>query len=350
MLIDLRSLNLEELEKLMLELQESKFRSKQIFSWVHAKGVSNFAEMTNVPGKLRDKLLEKTVLNELDLIKSQVSKDGTTKYLLKLADNNYIECVLMKYQGTKARKRNTLCISSQVGCAMGCGFCATGKGGFTRNLSVGEILGQVYLVTKLESIYEENFKINNVVYMGMGEPLLNFTNVIKSIYLLNNSEGQNIGMRRITVSTCGIVPKIIELADLDLDLVLAISLHAATDTERSKLMPVNNKYPLSDLKNACKYYIEKTKRRITFEYALVNDVNDNAEDAKDLANYLKDLMCHINLIPVNPVNKIHTRPSRKKVTDFSNWLNKFGINASIREEKGLDIDGACGQLSGRMEE
>lgn len=349
MQIDLRSLNLAELEDLMLEIGEAKFRSKQIFNWVHAKGVLDFSEMKNLPANLLDKLEERTILSPLDLVETQVSEDGTTKYALKLADNNYIECVLMKYQGTKAKKRNTLCISSQVGCAMGCDFCATGKSGFTRNLTVGEILGQVYLVTKLEGKLDPDFKVNNVVYMGMGEPLLNFSNLIKSIYFLNEDDGQNIGIRRITVSTCGIVPKIKELADLNLDLVVAISLHAATDQKRSALMPVNDKHTLSDLKDACKYYIKKTKRRITFEYALVEGTNDSAEDAQNLAAYLKDLMCHINIIPVNPVNDKHVRPSKKKTLAFLNRLKKLGVNASIREEKGVDIEGACGQLSGRLE-
>lgn len=347
--LDLRSLNLEEMKDMIASLGEKSFRAKQIFHWIHGRGIIDIKEMTNINKGLLEKLTKEIGLMKLTLVKKQVSKDGTVKYLFKLEDNNHIECVLMKYRGTKSKKRNTLCISTQVGCAMGCSFCATGKGGFTRNLTVSEILGQVYTVNHIEKEHDEEFKVNNIVYMGMGEPLLNFDNVFKSVNLLNNAEGQNIGMRRITVSTCGIVPKIKELGKMKLDLVLAVSLHAPSDELRSEIMPINKKYPLAILKEACKEYIKETNNRITFEYALVEDFNDKIEHTKMLAEFLQGLMCHVNIIPVNPVNAIHVRPSKKRVHRFLEQLEHLGINASIREERGTDIDGACGQLRGKVE-
>lgn len=349
---DLRSLSLEEMQTLMVkELNEPLFRAKQLAEWIHRKGVENLAEITNFNKGLKEKLATSTKIACLKLIKKQVSSDGTQKYLFQLEDGHFVECVLMRYRGTKSKQRNTLCVSSQVGCAMGCGFCATGLGGFQRNLSTGEILGQVYTVNNF--LKEENgeLAIGNVVYMGMGEPLLNFIPVIKSIRLLNEPYGQNIGIRRITLSTCGIVPQIIDLANLDLDLVLAVSLHAATDEQRAQIMPVNIQYPLNKLKEACLYYNKKTRRRITFEYALVNNFNDTQEDAQKLTNYLKDLLGHVNLIPVNPtVNGKFQRPNKLKIQKFLEALTGAGIGASIREEKGTDILAACGQLRGKVVE
>lgn len=351
MKIDLRSLDLEDMMELMADFQEPAFRAKQLFNWIHSKGIKDLKEITNLNKTLLDKLQEKTEITSLNLRKKQVAKDGTIKFLFSLADYNYIECVLMRYRGDKSKQRNTLCISSQVGCAMGCGFCATGLGGYKRNLTVGEILGQVYIVNDFLKQEANDLKIGNVVYMGMGEPLLNFNNVLKSIMLLNHSAGQNISMRRISISTCGIIPKIKELAQKGVDVVLAISLHAPTDKLRSKIMPINDKYPLSELKKACKFYTEKTNRRITFEYALVADFNDHKKHAAQLAEFLQGLLCHVNLIPINSVGQVaYKRPEKKKIQEFYQELIRLGVKASIREEKGTDIDAACGQLRGKVVE
>ncbi|MGI6224900.1 MAG: 23S rRNA (adenine(2503)-C(2))-methyltransferase RlmN [Peptococcales bacterium] len=348
---DLRSLNLEEMQDLMKTLKEPPFRAKQLMQWVHNKGIENLAEIKNFNNDLKEKIAASAEISCLKLIKKQVSQDGTQKYLFQLADEQYVECVLMRYRGMKSKQRNTLCVSSQVGCAMGCGFCATGLGGFKRNLSTGEILSQVYTVNKYLQKEHEELAVGNVVYMGMGEPLLNFAQVLKSIRLLNEPYGQNIGMRRITISTCGIVPKILELADLNLELVLAVSLHAPTDQLRSQIMPINLQYPLQKLKEACIYYNQKTNRRITFEYALVNNFNDSREAASKLVSYLKGIHCHINLIPVNPIvtEEFH-RPNKVKIQKFLQLLTGAGIEASIREEKGTDILAACGQLRGKVVE
>jgi len=349
--IDLRSLDLAEMKVLMEELNEPPFRAKQLAEWIHKKEVESFTPITNFSKELKEKLSLKTKISCLKPVKHQVSKDGTVKFLFSLEDNNYIECVLMRYRGDKSKKRNTLCVSSQVGCAMGCGFCATGLGGFQRNLTAGEILSQVYTVNNYLKDENEEFKIGNVVYMGMGEPLLNFDHVLKSIRLLNEPYGQNISIRRITISTCGILPRIKDLADLDLDIVLAVSLHAPTNQLRSQIMPVNQQYPLEKLKETCLYYIEKTRRRITFEYALVNDFNDSRRHAYQLAELLKGILCHVNLIPVNPtVTDKYQRPVKEKVQEFLQVLTVAGIEASIREEKGTDILAACGQLRGKVVE
>ncbi|MDK2823507.1 MAG: rRNA (adenine2503-C2)-methyltransferase [Clostridia bacterium] len=343
---DLRSMNLHDMEQLMQSFKQPTFRAKQLFDWIHNKAVTDFYEMTNLGNQLLERLVKETEISTLQFIKKQVSKDGTTKYLFTLKDNNYIECVLMPYRGTKSKQRNTLCVSSQVGCAMGCGFCATGQGGFKRNLTTGEIVSQIYTVNN-----NDQLRVGNVVFMGMGEPLLNFANVINSIRLLNDSHGQNISMRRITISTCGIVPKIIDLANLNLDIVLAISLHAPIDKLRSQIMPVNKQYPLNKLKEACLYYVEKTKRRVTFEYALVDNFNDNKKHAGQLAKFLEGIFCHVNLIPVNPIGQLsYKRPDKAKIYTFLKELSNHGIEASIREEKGADIDAACGQLRGKVVE
>ena len=332
---ELRSLDLEEMKELMEEINEPQFRANQLAHCIHKKGVDSLEQIGNFSQALKAKLGEKSKITVFKLVKKQVSRDGTIKYVFALEDENYLECVLMQYRGTKSKQRNTLCVSSQVGCAMGCGFCATGQGGFQRNLTVGEILGQIYTVNNFLKDSEE--VIGNVVYMGMGEPLVNFDNVLKSIGLLNKPYGQNIGIRRITVSTCGIIPKIIDLANLDLDLVLAVSLHAPTDDLRSQIMPVNLKYPLAELKEACRYYNQKTQRRITFEYALVRDFNDTKTHAQQLAGYLQGLFCHVNLIPINPTaTDKYQRPTPEKVKDFFNVLSEKGIEVSIREES-MDI-------------
>ena len=346
---NLRSLNEEELEEVVVSLGEKKFRAKQLFSWVHEKNAVDFNEMSNLSLKFREKLTAEYNLGESRIIARQISQDTTEKYLLELADNAAVECVLMRYRGDFSKKRNTLCISSQVGCAMGCTFCATAQGGFVRNLTAGEIVGQVYEVNHILS-QEGDERVDNVVFMGMGEPLLNWDNVLKAIHLLNDKDGQNIGIRRMSLSTCGIADRIRDLADSGLDITLAVSLHAATDEKRSQIMPINKRYPLGILMEACRYYQKKTKKRITFEYALIKGVNDTAGEVMEIKRLLNDLDAHVNLIPVNPVanTKNIFRPSQKNVKDFAKMLKKSGVNCSIREEKGTDIDGACGQLRGKL--
>ncbi len=346
---NLRSLNEKELEAAVEDLGEKKFRAKQLFSWVHEKNAVDFDEMSNLSLKFREKLAAEYNLGESRISARQISQDGTEKYLLELGDGEAVECVLMRYRGDFSKKRNTLCISSQVGCAMGCSFCATAQGGLVRNLTCGEIVGQVYEVNHLLQ-QEGAEKVDNIVFMGMGEPMLNWDNVLKAIKLLNAKDGQNIGIRRMSLSTCGIADKIKELAECDLDITLAISLHAATDEKRSQIMPVNKRYPLGVLMEACRYYQKKTKKRITFEYALIKGVNDNPGEVMEIKRLLNDLDAHVNLIPVNPVanTKNIFRPSQKSVKDFAKMLKKAGVNCSIREEKGADIDGACGQLRGKL--
>jgi len=347
---NLRSFDEKEMVQIAEALGEKKFRAKQLFSWVHEKNVNDFSQMSNLSKQFLQKLSEEYNLGDNEIIARQISKDGTEKYLLQLSDKNAIECVLMRYRGDFSKKRNTLCVSTQVGCAMGCTFCATGQGGFVRNLSVGEIVGQVYEVNRLLALDDDEC-VGNIVFMGMGEPLLNWDNVLKAIKLLNADNGQNIGIRRISLSTCGIADGIKKLADTNLDITLAVSLHAATDSERSKIMPINNRYPLGVLMDACRYYQKKTKKRITFEYALIKDVNDSAGQVMELKGLLKDVDAHINLIPVNPVanTKSIIKPSQAHVKEFAKMLKNAGLNCSVRQEKGADIDGACGQLRGKLD-
>mgnify|MGYP000058375639 CR=1 FL=1 len=349
MTIELRSCNLAEMEQVVKELGQPAFRAKQLFQWVHQKGVSQVAQMKNLGKDFQQALAEHCVLDNVHLVRKQVSKDGTEKFLLSLRDGEYIECVLMRYRGEQSKQRNTLCVSSQVGCAMGCTFCATGLGGWVRNLTAGEILGQVYVVNEELAKMGDDFSIGNVVFMGMGEPLLNMEQVLKAIALLHDEKGQNIGMRRITLSTCGIAPKILELAQRQKDLVLAISLHAPNDALRSQMMPINKTYNLAQLMAACRSYEQLTKKRISFEYALIKGVNDQPEHVKELKELLKGLDCHLNIIPVNPVieNTGYVKPDYKHIQAFVAQLTRAGLNASIREEKGADIDGACGQLRGK---
>lgn len=346
---NLRSLNEEEMAQAVKEMKAPRFRAKQLFEWVHGKNVTEFAEMSNLGKNFLADLSKCYDLGHNKIIKRQVSADGTEKYLLELADGEAVECVLMRYRGDFSKKRNTICVSSQVGCAMGCTFCATGQSGFVRNLSAGEIIGQIYEVNHLLAS-EGAESIGNVVFMGMGEPFLNWDNVYKAIKLLNDKNGQNIGIRRISLSTCGIAEGIKKLADTGLDITLAVSLHAATDLERSKIMPINERIPLGELMAACSYYQKKAKKRITFEYALMAGKNDSAGNIMELKNLLKELDCHVNIIPVNPVadTKSIFRPEKKAISDFAKNLKKAGINCSVREEKGLDIDGACGQLRGKI--
>lgn len=335
-LVDIKSLTLNELEQFVVENGDKKFRASQIYQWMHQKLVDGFEQMTNIPAKLKQELASKCLFTNLEVVNVQTSKiDQTKKMLFKLHDGNLIESVLMKYH-----HGNSVCISSQVGCKMGCRFCASTLDGCVRNLMPSEMLDQIY---KIQKITGE--RVDNVVVMGSGEPFDNFDNLLRFMQLLNAKEGLNISARNLTVSTCGIVPKIRELADLKPQITLAISLHAPNDELRKTMMPIANKYSIEEIMDACKYYIDKTKRRVSFEYSLVKGVNDTYECAKELIELLKGMKCHVNLIPVNPIKERDYRQSEKKaIYEFKNKLEKNGINVTIRREMGRDIDGACGQL------
>lgn len=334
--VDLKTLDFQEMKAEMAKIGEKPFRAGQIYQWIHEKLADSPLEMTNLSKNLRDTLAEHydcTCLSVVEVLTSQI--DGTQKYLFKLADQNVIESVLMRY-----KHGNSVCISSQVGCRMGCRFCASTIGGWTRNLTAAEMLDQIYRIQKLSGE-----RVSNVVVMGTGEPLDNYDNILKFFQMLTDEHGLNISQRNITVSTCGIVPKMKQLADEQLQITLALSLHASNQAKRRELMPIANKYSLGEVIDACQYYFEKTGRRITFEYSLVGGVNDKKEDADELAALIKPLNCHVNLIPVNPIKERDYVQSQKKVIDnFKNKLEKCGINVTIRREMGRDINGACGQL------
>lgn len=334
-MINILDFSIEDLSKWMEDNKESKFRSKQIFSWIY-KDVWKFNEMKNLPKTLIEKLQKSFYIGIPKLEKEYISRDdGTRKLLLKFEDGNIIECVIMKY-----KHGNSICVSTQVGCAMGCKFCASTIGGRIRNLTSGEILAQVLIAQKLLGE-----RISNIVLMGSGEPLDNYENVLKFLDIVNAEYGLNIGQRHITLSTCGIVPKIYELADKNYSITLAISLHAFSDEKRRQIMPIANKYSINEIIEACKYYLDKTKRRITFEYSLVKDVNDSKEDAKSLGNLLNGLLCHVNLIPVNEVEENgFKRSSSKTIEIFENTLKNLGTEVTVRREMGSDINAACGQL------
>ena len=333
---DLKSLNLEQLTEELLSIGEKKFRAKQVYSWIHEKLVDSFDEMTNLSKDLREKLKNNYTLNSLDAVAEQTSKiDGTQKYLFRLHDGHVVESVLMRYH-----HGNSVCISSQVGCLMGCRFCASTIGGKVRDLAPSEMLGQIYKIQKLS---EE--RVHNVVVMGTGEPLDNYDNLVQFIKMLTDENGLNISQRNLTVSTCGIVPKIRQLADEKFQMTLALSLHATTQEKRKQLMPIANKYDLKEVLDACHYYYEQTGRRVTFEYSLVGGVNDTKQDAEELTKLIGKFPCHVNLIPVNPIKeRDFVQPNKQECQAFRNKLEKNGINATIRREMGRDIDGACGQL------
>ncbi len=338
---NLKDYTLEDLELLVKsELNQPGFRAKQIFTWLY-RGVSEFSQMTDLSKSLREQLEEGFSLGNLTIVKKYCSElDETRRYLLQLDDGNYIESVLMKYH-----HGYTICISSQVGCAMGCAFCASTRGGKKRNLSAGEIIGQVMAVQ-----HDLGERISNIVMMGIGEPLDNYEEVLKFLQIVNHPLGLNIGHRHISLSTCGLAETIRRLADEDLQITLSISLHATTDDKRSAIMPVNRKYPISVLMDACRYYLKKTNRRISFEYTLIENVNDGEEDAKELIHLLKGLLCHVNLIPVNPTGAKGIRQgSRKSVERFQSLLESGGLIATIRREMGSDIQAACGQLRAQAE-
>ena len=332
---NIKNYNIEELQEIVQNLGEKKYRAEQIFKWIYIDRVQSFDEMTNLPANLREQLKEKYDFHNFKIIAKQVSKDGTIKYLFDLLDGNAIETVLMEYKYGK-----TICVSSQIGCKMGCKFCASTGVKFARSLEAGEIVEQILAVEK-----DENVRISNIVFMGIGEPLDNYENVIKAIKIINNQKGINIGARHISVSTSGLVPKIYKLADEGIQCTLSISLHSASNEKRSQMMPVNDVYNIQELIKACKYYIEKTNRRVSFEYALAKDNNDNLDDAKELAELLKGMLCHVNLIPINKIdNEKYVKSTNENIIKFRDYLNSKGITATIRRELGSDIDAACGQL------
>lgn len=334
-MVDLRSLTFSELSEFIEGLNEPRFRAKQIFSWL-SRGVKDFDEMTNLSKATREKLRDVSFISSLEIERKLVSKiDGTTKYLFKLSDGNCIETVVMRYNYGLS-----VCISSQVGCRMGCSFCASTIGGIERNLTSGEILNQVIFAQK-----DMGERISNIVMMGIGEPFDNFENVLKFLENVNHPDGLNIGYRHISISTCGIIPKIRELSELEIPINLCISLHAPDNETRDKIMPVNKKYRIEDLISECRRYTKKTSRRITFEYSLISGVNDSLEQAEKLSKLLSGMLCHVNLIPVNKVSeRSFTHGSKKSILEFSEYLNKRKINATIRRELGSDINASCGQL------
>lgn len=336
---DIKSATYDQLTEYITSLGEKPFRAKQIYEWMHVKHVTDMDAMTNLPKSLRERLKETCSFTVLTKVDVQISKqDGTRKYLFGLADGNVIESVLMRY-----RHGNSVCISSQAGCRMGCRFCASTLDGLERNLTPAEMLEQIYRIGS-----DIGERISNVVVMGSGEPLDNYDNLLVFIQMLTDAHGLNISQRNLTVSTCGLVPRMYALADLKLQITLALSLHAATQEKRRELMPVANKYELAEVMEACDYYFAKTGRRMTFEYSLVGGVNDTEADVQGLCSLLKGKNCHINLIPVNPIKeRDYTQSERAVVEAFRQKLEREGINATVRREMGRDIDGACGQLRKR---
>lgn len=338
---DILSLSPEELEIAFSDMGEKKFRAKQVFDWLHVKNVRSFKEMSNISKQLRTKLSENFCLKSLNIERKLESKtDNTVKYLYRLDDGNFIETVLMEYN-----HGYSLCVSSQVGCKMGCNFCASTIAGFVRNLEPSEILLQIY-----ETERDSGKKIDSIVMMGIGEPLDNFSNVVKFLELLSCPEGRNMSLRHVALSTCGVVPKIRKLCELHLGLTLSVSLHASDNNRRSEIMPVNRAYPIEELLSACRDYIKNTGRRITFEYAVINDVNSSEADARKLAELLKGINCHVNLIPVNNVKERSYTSSMKTVNRFREMLVQRGINATVRRTLGADINAACGQLRRERQE
>ena len=332
---NIKDYNLDELKQELISLGEKPYRAEQIFKWLYIEKVKEFDEMTNISLELREKLKQNYTMCNFEILRKQESSDGTKKYLFDILDGNAIETVLMEYHHGK-----TICVSSQIGCKMGCKFCASTGIAFVRNLTSGEIVEQILAVE--QDIGEH---ISNIVFMGIGEPFDNYDNVMHAIHIINNQKGLNIGARHISISTSGLVPRIYDFANEELQCTLSISLHATTDEKRSSMMPVNNLYPLKELIQACKDYIAKTNKRISFEYALAKDNNDNLEDAKTLVQLLKGMICHVNLIPINKIeNGKFVKSSNENIIKFRDYLNDHGIVATIRRELGSDIEAACGQL------
>lgn len=333
--IDIKSLTEEQLRNEMLSLGEKAFRGTQLFGWIY-KGAKSFEEMKNIPAELREKLEDRYELRDLEIEKKLVSAiDGTRKYLFRLHDGNVIESVMMVY-----KHGVSVCISTQAGCRMGCSFCASTIGGLERNLTAGEMLDQIVKIQE-----DAGKRVSNVVLMGSGEPFDNFEEVIGFLHVANEKNGLCIGYRHITLSTCGIVPKIYEIADMGMPINLAISLHAANDEKRRTIMPIANAYSIDEIIKACRYFVDKTNRRITFEYSLIKGFNDSTADARELAGLLKGMLAHVNLIPVNSIEeRDYKKPSKDEIEAFMKILTRAGISSTVRREMGSDINGACGQL------
>lgn len=339
---DLKSLTLEELQMEMVSIGEAKFRAKQIFRWLHVKYANSFDEMTDLSEALREKLRKNYEIGAVKQVKKLVSKiDNTTKYLFELENNYIIESVFMHYS-----YGNTVCISTQAGCRMGCTFCASTIDGVEKSLTPAEMLSQVYEIER-----DKGETISGVVLMGSGEPLDNYDNVLKFIKLINSKDGKNMGQRHITLSTCGLINKMYDLADEELQITLAVSFHAPNDEIRNRLMPVSKANPMDKLLEACRFYADKTKRRITFEYSLIKGVNDSADNAKELASKLKGMLCHVNLIPINDVKeKDYVKSTNETIKRFEDILLSRGIETTVRKSLGGDIDAACGQLRKRYKD
>lgn len=345
----LRGCSPEELKEICRQASVKTFRANQLFQWVQQKAVRDWEDMKNIGKDDRRVLQDHLSLYPLTKVREQQGQDGTRKYLFRLEDGETIESVLLAYERRKSRDRNTICVSTQVGCPVGCAFCATGLEGFRRNLSTAEIVGQVLDITHFVRWEDPGFQVTNLVFMGMGEPLFNYKSLLQGINLFNQEQGLNIGMRRMTVSTCGVVPRIVDLAKDNPQVGLAVSLHAARDEVRDHLVPINRRYTLDQLMLACRAYTQISRRRITFEFALTAE-NTRREDAEDLVRLLKGQHCHVNLIPVNAVaGKGLKSPHPELRREFAEVLAKAGIPVSVREERGADIDAACGQLRRQWE-
>ncbi len=333
--IDILSLSLSELEDNIILMGEKKFRAKQIWQWLHVKKVKNFDKMSNLSAQFRGKLSDVFCIKSLIISKRLASDiDNTVKYLYELPDGNHIETVMMEYN-----HGYSLCVSTQVGCKMGCQFCASTIAGYKRDLSPSEILLQLY-----ETERDSDKKVSSIVLMGIGEPLDNYKNVVRFLDILSDKDGYNMSLRHVSLSTCGIVPRIYDLADKNYGLTLSVSLHATTNAKRSEIMPVNNKYNINELMTACRYYFNKTKRRISFEYALIDGVNDSKEQAVQLSKLLHKTQSHVNIIPVNKIKERKFTSNRKSAVKFRDMLIDLGVNATVRRTLGTDIDAACGQL------
>lgn len=333
--IDIISLSYDELEQQIISLGEKKFRANQIFEWIHKKRATSFDEMFNISIQFRKQLNDVFCIKSLNVSKKLEScTDNTVKYLYELSDGNHIETVLMEY-----KHGFSLCISTQVGCKMGCEFCASTIAGFKRNLDVSEMLLQLY-----ETERDSGKSISSIVLMGIGEPLDNYENTIKFLELLSCEKGTNMSLRHVSLSTCGLVNRIKDLANLKFGLTLSISLHSTDNKKRSEIMPINKKYNIEELISACRYYIKQTGRRISFEYALIDGLNDSNEQAQELATLLRGMICHVNIIPVNKIKERSFKSNRQSAQRFQGYLEKLGVNATVRRTLGTDIDAACGQL------
>jgi 23S rRNA (adenine2503-C2)-methyltransferase len=340
--VNILDLSLAELETLVTGLGQPAYRARQLWQWLYQHYAAGFDQMTNLSQELREALTGLAIVGNLTPVSEQRSQDGQTKKVLfQLPDGNFIETVSMSYD-----RRRTLCISSQAGCAMGCVFCATGQMGFFRNLTPGEIVSQVLFFSR--ELASAGQRVTNVVMMGMGEPLHNYDNTMAAVDRLTDSQGFNLGARKITISTVGLVPAIRRYADEQRQTPLAVSLHAATDEERNKLIPVNRRWPINELMEACRYYVAQTGRRITFEWALIAQENDTVEQAAKLGGLLSGLLCHVNLIPLNPTAGYGGRPSsRERVEAFQQELAHYGVGSTVRVRRGIDIQAGCGQLRDR---